>query len=161
MDVQCFPPGLLEDPLPLPPLPSQPVEGPGMNHNSHAYNSVWQMRGDAWCRLEEAADRLTRPTTSGQRRDEYIRICTELLDQLTPLEPYWAYPGTTQFTKLQRLFAAGHLDKFARAVSRINRALATFVTPYPPGFPVLVPGQVFSQQILSFIRGLDTPEIHG
>jgi arginine decarboxylase len=26
---------------------------------------------------------------------------------------------------------------------------------------VLVPGQVFSQQILSFMRALDTPEIHG
>jgi arginine decarboxylase len=38
---------------------------------------------------------------------------------------------------------------------------ATFVTPYPPGFPVLVPGQVFSQEILSFMRDLDTPEIHG
>ena len=38
---------------------------------------------------------------------------------------------------------------------------ATFVTPYPPGFPVLVPGQLFSRQILAFIRDLDTPEIHG
>jgi arginine decarboxylase len=38
---------------------------------------------------------------------------------------------------------------------------ATFVTPYPPGFPVLVPGQVFSTEILSFMRSLDTPEIHG
>jgi arginine decarboxylase len=38
---------------------------------------------------------------------------------------------------------------------------ATFVTPYPPGFPVLVPGQVFSREILSFMRSLDTPEIHG
>ena len=38
---------------------------------------------------------------------------------------------------------------------------ATFVTPYPPGFPVLVPGQIFSHEILSFMRGLDTPEIHG
>jgi arginine decarboxylase len=37
----------------------------------------------------------------------------------------------------------------------------TYVTPYPPGFPVLVPGQVFSQQILSFMRSLDTPEMHG
>jgi arginine decarboxylase len=37
----------------------------------------------------------------------------------------------------------------------------TYVTPYPPGYPVLVPGQVFSQQILSFMRALDTPEIHG
>jgi arginine decarboxylase len=38
---------------------------------------------------------------------------------------------------------------------------ATFVTPYPPGFPVLVPGQIFSNEILSFMRSLDTPEIHG
>ncbi len=37
----------------------------------------------------------------------------------------------------------------------------TYVTPYPPGYPVLVPGQVFSEQILEFMRSLDTPEIHG
>jgi arginine decarboxylase len=37
----------------------------------------------------------------------------------------------------------------------------TYVTPYPPGYPVLVPGQVFSLEILSFMRSLDTPEIHG
>jgi arginine decarboxylase len=35
------------------------------------------------------------------------------------------------------------------------------VTPYPPGFPVLVPGQVFSREILHFMRDLDTREIHG
>jgi arginine decarboxylase len=38
---------------------------------------------------------------------------------------------------------------------------ANYVTPYPPGYPVLVPGQVFSPQILAFMRSLDTPEIHG
>ena len=38
---------------------------------------------------------------------------------------------------------------------------ATFVTPYPPGFPVLVPGQLFSREILEFMRSLDTPEVHG
>src|SRR5690348_7891939 len=37
----------------------------------------------------------------------------------------------------------------------------TYVTPYPPGYPVLVPGQVFSPEILSFMRSLDTPEEHG
>ncbi len=26
---------------------------------------------------------------------------------------------------------------------------------------MLVPGQVFSQQILAFMRSLDTPEVHG
>jgi arginine decarboxylase len=38
---------------------------------------------------------------------------------------------------------------------------ATFITPYPPGFPVLVPGQLFSQEIMAFMRTLDTKEVHG
>jgi arginine decarboxylase len=38
---------------------------------------------------------------------------------------------------------------------------ATFVIPYPPGFPILVPGQVVSREILAFMRALDTREIHG
>jgi arginine decarboxylase len=37
----------------------------------------------------------------------------------------------------------------------------TYVTPYPPGYPVLVPGQLFSPQILTFMRSLGTPEVHG
>ncbi len=38
---------------------------------------------------------------------------------------------------------------------------ATFVTPYPPGYPVLVPGQLFSTEIMEYMDGLDTPEVHG
>jgi arginine/lysine/ornithine decarboxylase len=38
---------------------------------------------------------------------------------------------------------------------------ATFVTPYPPGYPVLVPGQCFSTEIMEYMAGLDTPEVHG
>lgn len=38
---------------------------------------------------------------------------------------------------------------------------ATFVTPYPPGFPILVPGQVMSEEILEFMVALDVKEIHG
>jgi len=38
---------------------------------------------------------------------------------------------------------------------------ATFVTPYPPGFPILVPGQIISREILQFMRALDGKEIHG
>ncbi|MGA8332145.1 MAG: ornithine decarboxylase, partial [Mycobacterium sp.] len=43
----------------------------------------------------------------------------------------------------------------------IDVVSSTYVTPYPPGFPVLVPGQVFSREILQFMRDLDTKEIHG
>ena len=38
---------------------------------------------------------------------------------------------------------------------------STFVIPYPPGFPVLVPGQVVSKEILHFMLALDVKEIHG
>jgi arginine decarboxylase len=38
---------------------------------------------------------------------------------------------------------------------------AGFVTPYPPGFPILMPGQVVSEEILAFMRALDVKEIHG
>lgn len=38
---------------------------------------------------------------------------------------------------------------------------AGFVTPYPPGFPVLVPGQVITEDVVEFMAALDTREIHG
>ena len=38
---------------------------------------------------------------------------------------------------------------------------SSFVIPYPPGFPVLVPGQVVSEEIIQFLLALDVTEIHG
>lgn len=38
---------------------------------------------------------------------------------------------------------------------------STFVIPYPPGFPVLVPGQVVTEEIITFLLALDVSEIHG
>jgi len=38
---------------------------------------------------------------------------------------------------------------------------SSFVIPYPPGFPVLVPGQVVSKGIIEFMLALDVSEIHG
>ena len=38
---------------------------------------------------------------------------------------------------------------------------ANFVIPYPPGFPIMVPGQVITPEIITFMRKLDVKEIHG
>jgi arginine decarboxylase len=38
---------------------------------------------------------------------------------------------------------------------------SSFIIPYPPGFPVLVPGQVVSEEIIHFLLVLDVSEIHG
>ncbi|SNS31349.1 aminotransferase class I/II-fold pyridoxal phosphate-dependent enzyme [Tropicimonas sediminicola] len=52
-----------------------------------------------------------------------------------------------------------------RLMERLNAGeelvSASFVIPYPPGFPILVPGQVISPEILAFMRALDVSEIHG
>jgi arginine decarboxylase len=38
---------------------------------------------------------------------------------------------------------------------------ANFVIPYPPGFPIMVPGQVLTRETVDFMRKLDVKEIHG
>jgi len=35
------------------------------------------------------------------------------------------------------------------------------VIPYPPGFPIMVPGQVLDAGTIGFMRKLDVKEIHG
>jgi arginine decarboxylase len=47
------------------------------------------------------------------------------------------------------------LDKGPELVS------ANFVIPYPPGFPIMVPGQVLTKETVDFMRKLDVKEIHG
>ena len=58
-----------------------------MTEHLRAYNSLWQVRGDSWCRLEESADRLTRPDTAGELKEKCITACQELLARLSTLEP--------------------------------------------------------------------------
>lgn len=38
---------------------------------------------------------------------------------------------------------------------------ANFVIPYPPGFPIMVPGQIVDAATIGFMRKLDVKEIHG
>ncbi|MGE6916482.1 decarboxylase [Achromobacter kerstersii] len=38
---------------------------------------------------------------------------------------------------------------------------ANFVIPYPPGFPIMVPGQIIDAGTIEFMRKLDVKEIHG
>jgi arginine decarboxylase len=54
-----------------------------------------------------------------------------------------------------------HDELFEKVNAGESVVSASFVTPYPPGFPVLVPGQIISPEVLSFIGGLDVKEIHG
>ncbi|MBL3687914.1 ornithine decarboxylase [Leucobacter zeae] len=68
------------------------------------------------------------------------------------------------FFRGQQRGAVEHLlpEELRAQVSRGERPVsAGFVTPYPPGFPVLVPGQEITAEVLDFMQALDTREIHG
>jgi arginine decarboxylase len=63
-------------------------------------------------------------------------------------------PDATRFVPLD--------DGLAAAVAGGRELVAaSFVTPYPPGFPVLLPGQVLSAGVIAYLLALDTQEIHG
>jgi arginine decarboxylase len=49
----------------------------------------------------------------------------------------------------------------ARVHSGHEIVSSMFIIPYPPGFPILVPGQVISEEIVAFMQALDVKEIHG
>jgi arginine decarboxylase len=49
----------------------------------------------------------------------------------------------------------------AKVESGAEVVSAAFITPYPPGFPVLAPGQVITREILQYLMALDVKEIHG
>jgi len=81
-------------------------------------------------------------------------------------------PGFTQLKYLPRdaFYCGGQARPVLDEHDRINSALngkvaADQVTPYPPGIPVLVPGQVITPEIMQYLAGLlrshKRVELHG
>ena len=69
---------------------------------------------------------------------------------------YMAYDAANcEYIKL----ASPEIDK--RLANGPELVSAKFVIPYPPGFPIMVPGQVITKEIITFMRKLDVKEIHG
>jgi arginine decarboxylase len=112
------------------------------------------------------------------RRARELRVAS-LTSQPPPLPDFSAFHrcfrgdpgGATPEGDLRRAFFLAYDDRLCEYVTaqqaweRVNDGRevvsATFVIPYPPGFPILVPGQIISRDILAFMQALDTREIHG
>ena len=74
--------------------------------NAKAYNSLWQFKADAWSALEDAAVQLSVASAGERSLERAVETSTELLDVLGPIERLYAYPGTQEFSKVRRMFAA-------------------------------------------------------
>lgn len=93
--------------------------------NAQAYNSWWQYRLDQWSRLEEGTALLFDASLRGEPTEHLVELVAGLIEALAPLEKYWAFPGTEVHQRTNVLFTAGHYDRTARLVAKVNRALVT------------------------------------
>ena len=106
-----------------------------------------------------------------QRRVEEITTDLPPLPDFSEFDAAFRPDGASSFGDMRSAFYAGYeeSDREHVLLGAAGRRLAegktlvstTFVVPYPPGFPVLVPGQVISKEILYFLAQLDVKEIHG
>lgn len=106
-----------------------------------------------------------------QRRVEEITEDLPHLPDFSEFDIAFRPVDAGRFGDMRSAFYAGYeeSDREHVLIGNAGRRLAegktlvstTFVVPYPPGFPVLVPGQVVSKEIVYFLAQLDVKEIHG
>jgi arginine decarboxylase len=109
--------------------------------------------------------------TLHQRRVEEITQDLPHLPDFSEFDMAFRPVDACGFGDMRSAFYAGYeeSDREYVQIGSAGRRIAegrklvstTFVVPYPPGFPVLVPGQVVSKEILYFLAQLDVKEIHG
>ncbi len=128
--------------------------------------------------LEIAAD-LERRNAGMERDEKKVHVATirSLTENVPPLPDFstfhtsfQAVPGVRGGDLRAAYFLAyqesrcAHMklhDCLARLAAGDTVVSASFVIPYPPGFPVLVPGQVINHEIIDFLLAIDVKEIHG
>ena len=160
----------------------------GIQINKTSINSVLLIFtiGVTWSSVHYLLDALRREAAELDRADQNAspanralqhRRIAEVTEDLPPLPDFSEFAPVFRpdvacaFGDMRTAFYAGYDqdDREFVLLGEAGRRLAdgrtlvstTFVVPYPPGFPVLVPGQVVSKEILYFMAQLDVKEIHG
>lgn len=160
----------------------------GIQINKTSINSVLLIFtiGVTWSSVHHLLDVLRRVAIDFDREKEaastadwalHERRVEEITEDLPHLPDFSQFDiafrpdENSVFGDTRSAFYAGYEEKDREYVQigTAGRRLAegktlvstTFVVPYPPGFPVLVPGQLVSKEIIYFLAQLDVKEIHG
>ncbi len=131
---------------------------------------------NALLKISEQLDEQFRSLNSREAEISQLRIHS-LIKDVPPLpdfsyfhSSFRAVPGVPGGNIREAFFMAYNENNFeyislgdCKKAMEDGRELvaSSFVIPYPPGFPVLVPGQVVSAEIINFMLALDVKEIHG
>ncbi|GAB3020305.1 aminotransferase class I/II-fold pyridoxal phosphate-dependent enzyme [Mycobacterium bourgelatii] len=160
----------------------------GIQINKTSINSVLLIFtiGVTWSSVHHLLDVLRRVASDFDRTEKaasaadwalHERRVEEITEDLPHLPDFSEFDiafrpdENSVFGDTRTAFYAGYEEKDREYVQigTAGRRLAegkklvstTFVVPYPPGFPVLVPGQLVSKEIVYFLAQLDVKEIHG
>jgi arginine decarboxylase len=160
----------------------------GIQINKTSINSVLLIFtiGVTWSSVHHLLDVLRRVASDFDREKQeasaadwalHERRVEEITEDLPHLPDFSEFDiafrpvDACSFGDMRAAFYAGYeeSDREYVLIGTAGRRLAegkrlvstTFVVPYPPGFPVLVPGQVVSKEIVYFLAQLDVKEIHG
>ncbi len=160
----------------------------GIQINKTSINSVLLIFtiGVTWSSVHHLLDVLRRVASDFDREKQeasaadwalHERRVEEITEDLPHLPDFSEFDiafrpvDACSFGDMRAAFYAGYeeSDREYVQIGTAGRRLAegkrlvstTFVVPYPPGFPVLVPGQVVSKEIVYFLAQLDVKEIHG
>ena len=150
----------------------KPAEPQRIDH----FFSMPAARADRWRELTALANDWSSGTGS-------VAAVESALEALGPIEEFHAFPGRRVMSRLRDRLGAGSAEAFAEFARQISRSIVTrqykqglidrqsddalvdgsdtLVIPYPPGFPIMVPGQVITTETIDFMRKLDVKEIHG
>ena len=103
-----------------------------------AYNSVWQLRGDAWSSLADATKRLFETSLPADQSDTLRTEVASLLQLLDPIETYWAYPGREQLHRVREMCEDDDYEAAMRIADTVSRHLVRHETAGRPVFEVLI-----------------------
>ncbi len=129
--------------------------------------------------LLQIANELEQRNAGMEHAEKRLHVATirSLTEQVPPLPDFSAFHSSFQAVpgvpggNLRAAYFLGYdesrcrnlmlEDCLTRMAGGEVLVSASFVIPYPPGFPVLVPGQVINHEIIDFLLAIDVKEIHG
>ena len=87
--------------------------------------SAAEARSDRWCEMNTVGRAWEAATAQRQSADKLLAQVVQLLGEISPMESYWAYPGSRLMATVREAIDEANAGVFARLVQKISNALLT------------------------------------
>src|SRR5574342_537606 len=87
--------------------------------------SAAEARTDRWSEMSMVGRAWEAATAQGQAADKLRAQAAQLVEEIGPLESYWAFPGSRLMATVHEAIDEANAGVFARVVQKISTALLT------------------------------------